>query len=234
MQLNAQERTVEGIVFDAGTKYRITRVYIYNTRSHKGQYNNSRGEFSTQVRKGDVLIAATQGYLADTLTYTDQQALIFYLRRTSILLREVTITDTVGSPEKRYKKLQEEYKASSRVARPQDLVQFGGGNRTGGTGLGIDALYSLLSREGRNARHLQEILERDYHQMIVDYKYTPSLVSGITGLKGDELRDFMEQYRPSYYFVLNSNDYNLIAYIRESYKRYQKNPALNRLPPLKP
>src|SRR5690606_71263 len=85
-----------------------------------------------------------------------------------------------------------------------------------GAGLSISALYSLISREGKNSRRLQEIIERDYRESVIDYRFTPDLVSSVTGLKDDDLRDFMQQYRPSYYFVLSANDYNLVFYIRSS------------------
>jgi hypothetical protein len=42
----------------------------------------------------------------------------------------------------------------------------------------------------------------------------------------------MQQYRPSYYFILEANDYSLLEYIKESYHKYLRNPAAHRLPPL--
>src|SRR5690606_39343391 len=73
-----------------------------------------------------------------------------------------------------------------------------------GAGVSIDALYKLISREGRNARRLQEIIEEDYRESVIDYRFTPELVSRATGLTGEALRDFMRQYRPSYLFVLSA------------------------------
>jgi len=232
-KLFAQSGQVQGIVFDKDSKQRLSRVYIYNLRTHKGFYNNGKGEFYTNaVANGDTLIAALQGYLVDTVRVQSSTA-IFYLKRLSILLRDVVINDTIRSPKDRYKSNQEAYKDIYRKGNPGDLIRIGGANGVG-AGLSVDALWSLLSREGKNARYLQKILERDYHEMIIDYRFTKRLVSSVTGLSDKELQDFMEQYRPSYYFVLDANDYNLIAYIKESYKRYKANPAANRLPPLKP
>ena len=119
-----------------------------------------------------------------------------------------------------------------RVDVAKDLLQVGGANQQGGAGLGIDAIYSLLSKEGKNARYLQKIIERDYREMIINYRYTASLVKNVTGLEGESLADFMQQYRPSYFFVLEASDYALIDFIKSSYKEYQKDPAARRLPPL--
>jgi hypothetical protein len=231
--LFAQDHPVQGIVFDKDTKQRISRVYIYNLRTHKGFYNNSRGEFkNTAVANGDTLIAASQGYTVDTVKVQSNTA-IFYLKRLSILIKEVVVKDTTRNPNEKYRDNQDAYNEAYRKGNPGDLLHVGGGTGVG-VGLSIDALWCLLRRAGKNARYLQKILERDYHESIVDYRFTRRLVASVTGLSGDDLMDFMQQYRPSYYFVLDANDYNLIAYIKESYQRYKQNPAANRLPPLKP
>src|SRR5690606_4843995 len=122
----------------------------------------------------------------------------------------------------------EDYNIAYKKGDPGSFLTVG----NTGAGLSIDALYSILSRQGKNARYLQEIIERDYQDDIIDYRFTPELVSANTGLKGLDLEDFMLQYRPSYYFILASTDYSLALYIRASYKEYAKNPGARRLPPL--
>ncbi|WP_256011027.1 carboxypeptidase-like regulatory domain-containing protein [Desertivirga xinjiangensis] len=232
VDLLGQDRQVQGIVFDRDSKQRLARVYIYNLRTHKGFYNNSKGEFTTTTAlKGDTLIAALQGYRVDTITVQNTNTLLFYLKRISILLQEVTVSDSVKSPSSRHRANQEAHNDIYRKGEPGDLFNVGGTSGFG-AGLSIDALWSLLSREGKNARYLQEILERDYHEMMVDYRFNRNIVRSVTGLSGNDLADFMQQYRPSYYFVLEANDYALIAYIKNTYKQYLANPAANRLPPL--
>ncbi len=234
IKARGQDHPVEGIVFDRDSKQRISRVYIYNLRTHKGFYNNTKGEFTTTAAAGDTLVAAVHNYLVDTLTIHSQKTVLFYLKRNSILLKEVTVTDSAKTPRDRLRQIKKEYKDIYRRGDPQDLLNVGGSNSLGGAGLGIDALYSLLSKEGKNARYLQEIIERDYKEMIINYRYTKSLVGGVTGLSGDDLVDFMQQYRPSYYFILDASDYALLSFIKDSFKQYQKDPSANRLPPLTP
>lgn len=231
-QAFSQSRPIEGIVFDADSKQRISRVYIYNTRTNKGFYNNTKGEFKSTAAVGDVLVAAVPGYLVDTMMVKSQPIIIFYLKRNSILLNEVTIRDSSLSAEERRRRSQEEHKDAYRKGNTKDILQIGGANGQGGAGLGIDALWSILSKEGKNARYLQKIIERDYRDQMIDYRYSTRLVSSVTGLSGDKLRDFMEQYRPSYFMVLEANDYDLIEFIKISFKQYQKQPGANRLPPL--
>lgn len=221
------QQEVSGIIFDQDTKQRVAKVYIYNTNNDEGVFNNLKGEFSLSANDGDVLIAATEGYFPDTLSVQQDSILVLYLKRSSIMLREVSVVAR-KSPQEILSQKKEDYNVAYRRGDPGSLISTG----HSGAGLSIDALYSILSREGKNARYLQEIIERDYQNDIIDYRYTPDLVHANTGLEGEALQDFMEQYRPSYYFILESNDYSLVLFIRNSYQQYRRNPHARRLPAL--
>jgi len=218
---------IEGIVFDTHTKQRISQVYIYNTGNDDGGYNNTRGEFTITASPGDILIAAAKGYYPDTLVVSDKKVVLFNMTRSTIWLDEVSVVAR-RSPEERLEENKREYGSAYSKGSAGSIFSTG----PTGAGLSIDALYKLISREGKNSRRLQEIIERDYRESVIDYRFTPELVSSVTGLQGEDLADFMRQYRPSYYFILSTNDYNLAFYIRSSLARYRQNPAARRLPPL--
>jgi hypothetical protein len=233
-QAYGQDRTVQGIVFDRESKQRLTRVYIYNTRTEKGFYNNSKGEFTAQLRTGDILVTAVQGYLVDTVRIPEASTILIYLRRNVVQLAEVIIRDTTKNPQQKHEETREEYESAYRKGNAKDILTLGRGNNLGGAGLSIDALYNLVSRSGRNARELQRVIERDYRESLIDYRFNRNFVSQVTTLKEAGLTDFMQQYRPSYNFIMEASDYELLAYIKASYVQYQRNPAARRLPPLKP
>lgn len=232
-RLFSQDMPIQGIVFDKDNKQRLTRVYIYNTRTGEGFYNTTKGEFKTTARTGDVLVAALQGYGVDTVSIKSETTLLFYLRRNSIQLQEVVVRDSLKTPSEQLKQAQEEYSTIYSKGAVKDVFTTGGSNGGGGAGLSINALYNLLSKEGKNARMLQKIIERDYRDAMIEYRFTKSLVNRVTGLSGARLTDFKQQYKPGYYFILEANDYELIQYIRKSYLSYLKDPAANRLGPLK-
>jgi len=231
--LYAQDKPIQGIVFDMNSKQRLTRVYIYNTRTGEGFYNTTKGEFKTNARAGDVLVAALQGYGVDTIGVHSGNTVLFYLKRNSIQLQEVVVRDSTLSPADQLKAKQEEYSSAYSKGNVKNVLTTGGSNGGGGAGLSINALYTLLSREGRNARLLQKIIERDYRDAMIDYRFTKTIINRVTGLNGDKLIDFKQQYKPGYYFILQANDYDLIEYITKSYASYLENPAAYRLEPLK-
>jgi hypothetical protein len=232
-KLLGQDRPLQGIVFDKESKQRITRVYIFNTRTGEGFYNNTKGEFKTIARSGDILVAALQGYGVDTISVRSESTVLFYLRRNSIQLQEVVVRDSIKTPAEQLKQSQEEYSTIYSKGAVRDVLQVGGSNRGGGAGLSINALYSLLSKEGKNARMLQKIIERDYRDAMIEYRFTKTLINKVTGLNGEQLTDFKQQYKPGYYFILEANDYQLIQYIQTSYQSYMQDPSALRLAPLK-
>ncbi|RDC56693.1 hypothetical protein DU508_05655 [Pedobacter chinensis] len=226
--LFAQTKPVQGIVIDKETKQRLAKVYIYNIRTGDGLYNNTKGEFSTYAIPGDTLVAALSGYGVDTIVFKGQTAAYFQLRSLGIRLRDVVIQQKRLTPQQQYEKSVKEYRYQTMKGSSKDLLNLG----NGGVGLGIDAIYNLLSRQGRNARHLQKILEKDYREDLIDYRFNASIVQQVLGIKDTELVDFMQQYRPTYQFVLDADDYAFNVFIKNAYKSYRLNPKALQLPSL--
>lgn len=225
--LFAQELAVEGMVLDRDTKQRLTGAFIKNIQTGLGLYNNSRGEFRTKLFLDCVLEASLKGYQADTLSANaEHTVLIFYLKRQVILLPEVHIKERGKSPQAQFRDAREVYSSAYALGDGRSsLLQD--------RGFGIDGLYSLFSREGRNARHLQALILGDYQWAVVSSRYNSDLVSRVTGLRGQNLIDFMQQYRPNYDFVLRANDYEMVRFIKYSYQFYTIDSTALRLPALK-
>lgn len=223
-----QQKAVQGFVIDKDTKLRLAKVYIYNSSIDEGFYNNTKGEFVANVKPGDTLFAALSGHAMDTVVYRGQSAIVFQLRSLGIRLKEVSIYGKAKTPQELYRSKLEEYKYKLDKGSSKDLLNLG----PGGVGLGIDAIYNLLSREGKNARQLQKILEKDYKEQVIDYRFRPDYVRALVDIKDENLQDFMTQYRPTYQFVLSASEYQFIQFVKNSYASYKRNPAMFRLPTL--
>jgi len=216
----AQEKALEGIVFDKSSNERIARVNIVNQRTKQSIYNNLKAEFKLNALPGDVLIVSKQDYYSDTLKVPAGNILLVYLKPSATLLKQVNIRDTMKSPLQRYLATKSEYSKAYGSNAYRDVLTLTPGL---GAGISIDALWNSFSREGRNAARLQEVIERDYRESEIDYRFNKTLVANITGLKEPELTDFMHKYRPSYYSVQSESQYEFVASIRLSLKRYLRN-----------
>ncbi len=226
-KLFAQNKVVNGFVVDKDSKLRLAKVYLFNGNNGQGIFNNNKGEFGLNVKQGDTIFAALQGYAMDTIVYKNQNFMIFQLKALAILLKEVPIYGKRLTPKDRYAQTVKDYKYALSRGSSKDLFNIG----LGGVGLGIDAIYNLLSRQGRNARFLEKILEADYKESIIDYRYKPEYVKNVLGITDDvKLADFMGQYRPTYHFTVTASDYSFVLFLRNSYVSYKRNPAMFRLP----
>ena len=225
----AQEKTIEGIVFDKDTRERIAKTNILNSTTGKSFYNDLKGEFKIDAQTGDVLVFNKQDYYPDTIKIKSGANLAVYLRRTAIPLHEVTIRDSLYNPQKRLAATKREYSKAYGPSAYNDLLSTSPGS---GAGISIDAIYNSFSRSGRNARHLQQEIQGDYRQNVIDYRFNKTFVGNVTGLKDRDLINFMFRYRPGYYMVTTASEYEFIVYIRNNLKRYLRSKKTNNLPPL--
>ncbi|MGZ3752294.1 MAG: hypothetical protein ACXVB0_05740 [Mucilaginibacter sp.] len=224
-----QDGQVEGIVFDKDTKDRVARTNIINTTTGKSFYNNLKGEFKIDANTGDQLVFLREDYLADTVIVKGNANLAVSLKRLAIPLREVTIRDSLFNPLVRLRATRKEFSKAYGPDAYNDILSVSPG---GGAGISVDALWNALSKSGRNAEHLQGIIQTDYQQNVIDYRFNRSFVGNITKLKDKELTDFMIRFRPSYYTVNADTEYEFITYIRNSLRRYLRNKKAYALPPL--
>jgi hypothetical protein len=184
---------VEGIVFDKETKDRVARTNINNTTTGKSFYNNFKGEFKVDAKPGDKLVFTREDYLPDTLIVKDPGNIVVSLQRLAIPLREVTIRDSLATPLQRLYATRKEFSKAYGSGSYDDFLSTAPG---GGAGISIDAIWNAFSREGRNAKHLQGVIQSDYQQDVINVRFNRSYVGKITKLKDQELTDFMIKYRP--------------------------------------
>lgn len=225
----AQQKEITGIVFDRETKVRIAKVNVANTTTGQSVYNNFKGEFTIKATSGDVLVFSKPDHFSDTVKVSGNQDIAVYMKATAIQLKEVTIRDSALNPQRKLLYTKTQYSKIYGSLGNRDLLSMAPG---AGVGFSIDALYNMFSKSGRNAAHLQEIIDRDYRQSVIDFRFNKTYVSGITQLKDPQLTDFMQKYRPGYTQVTTASEYEFVQYIRKSYKRYKRNPKAFELPDL--
>ena len=226
----AQDRVIEGIVFDKASNERIAKVNILNTRTGQSVYNTLKAEFKISARVNDRLIVSKQDYISDTVKITGSNTILIYLKSNGIQLKQVTITDTLLSPQKKYQAIRQEYSKAYGSNAYRDPLSLSPGS---GAGISVDAIWNSISKSGRNAEKLQGIIENDYKEDLISYRFNKTLVASITGLKEPQLTDFMRKYRPGYYTIMNASDYDFVNQIRMNAKRYLRNPQGILLPSLK-
>ena len=218
------QQSLEGIVYDKDTKRRLGEVQIRNQNTQKYLFNDARGEFRTPVSKGDVLVFKKTGYISDTVVYNDQKALIVNLKEDIKSIKEVTIYGR-KNPDEVLNEIKRDYGKHFELAAPGELFSVG----MTGAGLNINSIYNMISKEGKNARRFTQFIGKLHEENIIDFYFTPELVRNLIGLEGDDLKAFMQLFRPTYEFVTTANYYQMVKYIKSKYEVFKLHPNLRPL-----
>lgn len=216
---------VSGIVVEAGSSKRLGSATITNKNTGQTAASGSLGTFEILASVGDSLVATLMGYQTVVTEVKTMSDILIDMRVGSILLEQVDVN------------------RMSKEAELQDVMR---GHRKKGVYFDgkppalayifnpITSLYELFGRAPRNARRFSNYMDRELAETDVDRKFSRGKIQELTGLTGDDLTNFMIWYRPSYEKVQYWGDYDITAYIVQSFKQFDRDgrPAAPKLPKL--
>ncbi|MGY3211777.1 hypothetical protein [Mucilaginibacter sp. HD30] len=205
-------QSISGSVNDSLTP--LSGAIVKNISIQKLTLTDVKGNFKINGSKGDTLVTVFFNCKTDTTIVSGQTLFAITLQPLSRVLSEATINGHRLSPLAQFRKNQENYKQIYRIGDNSHLFSFNGDYRHMGVGLSLDALYSNFSKEGKNARRLQQVFVSRYNDDIIDNRFTKDLVGRITGYQGKQLENFMADNRPSFDFIQSATDYDLIQFIQ--------------------
>jgi len=197
---------VRGNVVDASSGAKLSDVFVRDVTNKQITLTDKSGRFEIKSETGHTLIFSSPNYVPDTLYVIDLTQKHIELKTQSISLKEVNITAQrlAFDPHKEYPDVYEK----SKVYPLSPSTWFG--------------------KDARDARRLKRYFAREQQERRVDQVFNRVYVGSIVPLKGQELEDFMQLYRPSYAFVTSNNSESLAVYINDSYKKWQALPPEKR------
>lgn len=219
--VNAQKKTntIWGYLRDSVTQEPIILASVTNLTTNKTVMTSATGRFKIELTENQVLSFAAVGYHFDTIQYknkyllTDTLALI--LPPLTFSLGNVTVTARGMS----------RYQLDSIERRKdflQDIVNYtiptvSIANSGAGIGLNLDR----FSRRERNKRKAYSFFESNEKEAYINYRFPGAIVSKYSGLKDDELQQFMQQYRPSADWLrTHTTEEDIKYYINDKLKLY--------------
>ena len=87
----------------------------------------------------------------------------------------------------------------------------------------LTGLYELFGKDAAREKRFIRFSKNEMEAIQVNRRYTKQLVKQVTALKDSDVVVFMQQYKPTYTDIKKWNDYELIAYIKESYNYFKEN-----------
>lgn len=203
----AQGGLLKGAVYESGATKKLPDVFIRDKNTRQLTISDKQGNFSIPTEPGHILIFECPGYTSDTLYVVDLTQKRIILQTQTIALREVSITSSRSTNFDAHKEYPEVYEKSK---------------------LYILSPSTWFSKDARDARRLKKYFAHEQEERKVDAVFNRTYVGSIVPLKGRDLEDFMEMYRPSYAFITANSGPSLAVYINDCYKKYQALPPSKR------
>lgn len=189
-------------------------VTVQNITERQYTSSDSAGLYAIPAAPGDTIIFSSAGYLPDTAfvaLYMLSESYLVPLSPRITVLPSVDVLE-MGQYQEDSIKRREEYSMLLNAKHPVKLMNEK--RAADGPGFSFSPLGYFSARE-KQKRRLKRRLKQEEEDYYVDYKFSSSRVSLLTGLKGDSLRIFMLRYRPGYTFCRNANGQDLFLYIND-------------------
>ncbi|MCU7547555.1 hypothetical protein OCK74_00440 [Chitinophagaceae bacterium LB-8] len=215
----AQRQWMNGYLQDSATHFPIAGGTVRNANTNRSVLTNEKGFFHLEVAPNDVLYALAPSYRYDTLTYSIlfTDTVTVYLAPASEVLPTITVTASDSKYKMDSMERRKEYEENM-----GNMVRTASSNNTTGAGIGIN-LDRFFKKEYKNKRKYEQAYLKAEEQAYIDYRFSPHLVAYYTGLKGNDLRDFIYRYTPSYKWLReHPTNEAVFYYINEKIKEWRK------------
>lgn len=211
--LRAQESgSIQGLVLEAGSSVRIGSVNVHNRQTRNTVSTDPQGVFRIFVQVGDTLVLSKVGYETHTTVIHTLSDILIDLHAVTHRIETVTIEQ---------KSRETELRDGMDAYRRQGVYSEGKPSVLQYVFNPLTALYERFSRTGKNARRFRNYMDRELEAMQVDRMFNAYKITELTGLEDEDLRNFSIIYRPTYEQVQYWNEYDLMKYVMDSYKKFE-------------
>jgi hypothetical protein len=196
----------KGRVFEHNTRIGLAGIRVNNLNNKKSTLTNSNGDFSIQVKNGDLLVFKGFAYRADTVLITDLNDKEVFLEPVTNQLDQVNITTTETKNMNTY--YDPMFHGQPVVyARDKDLNYKGG----------IVLRLWYWKKDGKKRARL-EALEKKYATMDkITAVFKPEIIAQYLPLTGDDLTNFINLYTPTPK-IFKKKDFILVNYLNACIK----------------
>lgn len=218
IDLKAQ-RTFNGVVMQQGTKTRLDSVQIYNKLTKAKVLSNSWGAFSIGVKQGDTLELSKRDYELLDIAFTDSLSSILLLKP-FMGLKEVVV---YGSSVKY------DLSETQRIFRGKGVFYTGRPHYYYLFLKPMTFIYENFNGEVINARKFKKFAKKESDNYDISARFSEALIKKNVPIKDDEITHFKSKYRPTIEQVRTYSDYEMIDYIKKSYKEWTSSGGLQNI-----
>ena len=211
---------VQGTVLDSSRSFPLEAVSVLST-SGRGTTTNAQGGYTIDASDKDSLWFSYLGKPTQKFPVAKIQNLSQFdiaLQVSIPVLTEIKLRPRNYRQDSLQNRLDYQKVFDFRRPNVESMTSIG----PGGAGIDINELIRVFQfKKNKSMLRFQERLLQQEEEKYIDHRYNALLVRRLTGLEGEELKTFMQNYRPPYEFVLYSREYDFQLYIKEAYKKYK-------------
>ncbi len=222
---------IKGKVISQYDSLAIPFAHVIQLKSNIGNICDENGSFCISTSLDDTLLITAIGFGSKKVPvniFKKQSVVLIFIEQEVYTIDEVVIV-----PYKNYKELKEAVLALELPAEPEielnipkplpKIPDNENGEITIISCSPISALYNAFSREAKELKEYNRIIERKYIESKISKKYNKDIITHITGITGERnILDFIEFCRFSDEFILNSNDYEIYLAINNCFEEFKK------------
>lgn len=215
-----------GKVENKENKKGIKAARIYNMNAKAGSTTNERGLFFIWAMPGDSVKITAKGFNAFSFICAKiTKDTTFSLSSDPTYVTQLDEVEVFGKKTEQMKReIQELLEEDPETGKfdAGSLLTTGTSAGTGGAGISISAIYDYFSKQGKDHRNAGYLAQQDRYKFYADWRLNGKLVTKLTGLKGEELVQFMDYLKLDQTYILKASDYELNATVLSYYERFKK------------
>lgn len=227
---HAQQVIIEGTVTDSANAVPLFPATVFNKTSGVATYADSLGHYLLNAHPGDEIEYSYLGY--NTEKYIVPNGLQHIIHDVKMIskkerLKEVVVhswtqyqLDSIERS-KTFKSYMDEPKVTTINKQGHSVYSQPNPNYNDGFGIELNP-FSLFSRKNKNKRKFDKTFPEMEQQSFINSRYTPELVTKLTGLTGDSLSLFLYHFRPTYEFTRRASDLEFWSWIKIEYRAWTK------------
>ena len=213
----AAAQSLQGVVTDAQTQKPLVGATVVNVVSQNIAYTDANGFYTIPARQGDKVAFTYIGYKSVERIKPVSvviSTLNVLLERSAYDLQEVFLRPgkltqyQIDSAERAAI-----YKLPLQRRPPSPFMSP------------VSALAELFSKRAKWTYQFQKNFAAGEIEKFIDTRYTPELVTTLTGLTGDSIGYFMYAYPMSYDYARLASNLEIKMWIRDNYKSWVKKNA---------
>ncbi|WP_041649942.1 carboxypeptidase-like regulatory domain-containing protein [Marivirga tractuosa] len=229
-----QTQELQGEITSSADSSPIEGTHIVNTTANRMAISDENGSFYLIAKEGDTLVVSNVNYNTKQFIVKNSKFLTISLNPASIQLEEVRVSnlpETEADFRNRIVKMGVQADNSFEIAGMPPAKSKGkipknyDPDYTNSVGYAINKPISFIvkkiSKAHKNKLKYYQTVANKESTISNSKKYNPEIVSELTGLKGDELTDFIQYLDLDPAFVKRSSEYDIAVRILKEFDYYK-------------